>query len=510
MSARLRNVLMFMLYPAGMVAQDTTGNVFSEQFQQRYNFFAKEAISQPLLYVQDYSLIKGGFRYTSGKYALSQDAASQKDIFFYTEGSRKVKKIWVSGLFAYQRTVQDSVGNTLRYGLHDATPFYFYAAKKGNWEISKYQLQGIASTSLLHEKLNIGMGVSYNAANAWRSRDPRPEYFEQDMQAGLTAHYRLFPRQLLGMEGTIINKNTETNIEFRSLDYSSSLAYPEYITYLQYGYGFGALHVTNRALIGKTNGWKLQGIYHGRFNIGELTLKGGYTNQVGKFYRSLLITDPGAQYGRFYEDIVNASLYWTLKRKQRQWSATVEYYNHLGRDFNVILNGNNYVYSLEQLSILPLYARTREHKIIYELGIPLSFSNLFRADGTAGQLTNYQHLNTAVTGAYYHYTASNEKWWKARLQLGIQVPIAMERKESVMQTAFSKQVIYPDYLYYNATSLTAKAEWTYNFLIGKTRTFFRVDGQYQQASIKQDHDYPAIAKPGNSRWYIQTSIGISL
>lgn len=508
MSERLKNILIALLYPAGLMAQDTTQNEFSEQFRQRYDFFAKETISQPLLDVQNYSLVKGGLRYATGKYALSQDAARQKDIFFYTEGSRKVKKILVSGLFSYQRTLQDSVGNTLRYGLEDAAPFYFYAAKKGNWEISRYQLQGIAATTLLNEKLNLGLGASYNTVNAWRSRDPRPEYFAQDMAAGLTVHYRILPWHLIGIEGGIINKNTETSIEFRSLDNGASLAYPEYITYLQYGYGFGALHITNRALVSKTNGWKWQGIYNGKFSIGEFTLKGGYTSQEGKYSRSMILTDAGTYYGNFYEDIVQASLYWRLNKKRYQWSATVSYYNHLGRDFNTILNGNNYVYSFEQLSVAPLLAVTKNDKVICEFGVPVSMINLFRADGTAGQLTNYQYLNAAVTGAWYHYAAGGKTWWKGRLQAGVQAPVAMERKEGGMQTSFVKQVINPDSLYYNASSLIAQAGLTYNFLIGKTRTFFELGGQYQQASIK-DTD-PSTTKPGNNRWYIQTSIGISL
>lgn len=497
------------LCPALLQAQDSTQCVFTEQFQREYNFFAREAITQPLMRLPQYSLLEAKYTYTSGDYHLSQDAAKQQDMTFYTEGTKQVKRILVSGLFSYQRIVQDSVGNTLRDGLYDAAPFYLYAAKKGSWEMGRYHLQGIASTRLLHDRLTVGAGVSYEGNNAWRSNDPRPESFSSDMNVKLTVHYRLLPHHTIGVQGGLLFKSSESTVEYRNTDYSLSLLYPEYITYLQYGYGLGALHISNRTVMSKTDGWQWQGIYDGRYSFGDITLKGGYTRQDGKFYRNRTLTDAGAQYGRFYEDITNVSLYWKLSKPSWKWSAQVDYYDQLGQDFNALLNGNNYIYSFEQLKVQLMLSYIKNQQVQYEVGLPVTVSNLYRADGTVGLRTNYQYMNVGASGAFYHYKDDSRKWWKAGLQLAMQLPVLMEINTPLMVTDFMKNVVYPDYLYTNASTVTIRADWRYHFPVHKTRTFLKIEGQYVHANVKGPA-LPANSIPGNNRWFVQTSIGLSL
>jgi hypothetical protein len=90
------------------------------------------------------------------------------------------------------------------------------------------------------------------------------------------------------------------------------------------------------------------------------------------------------------------------------------------------------------------------------------------------------------------------------------LPLSPELAAAVQQTVITKGIIYPDYYYYSASTYSATAEWLYHFPVKKTNAFFKLAGQYQQATIKSDNDFPTAIKPGNNRWYIQTSIGISL
>ncbi|NII28093.1 hypothetical protein HB364_23620 [Pseudoflavitalea sp. X16] len=509
----LRNVMIItglFFYTGILHAQDTSYNFLTERFGQQYDFYSKEVISQPLLQLHQYARVEGGYRYTSGDYRLSQDAPKQQDIFFYTEGTKRINKFLVSGSFSYQHTNQDSVGYTLRYGLHDAAPYYFYAAAKGNWEIGEYRLQGIISHPLLDDKLTVGAGGTYHAGNAWRSNDPRPDYFFYDVQAQATIHYCLLPRHTIGVAGGIARKNTDSEIDFRNDNYEQSLLYEQFQTYMQYGYGFAQLISGSRYVRSKGSGWDIQGIYDGQFNRLHVTAKGGYASRSSVFSRRGERTSLAFKYGEFYEDIINAAILGEYSQGNNSWTTGIYYLYHTGQDMHTILNGNNYMYTFDRLSIEPLYTRRRDGKVRYELGVQGTVSNLFQADGSASQKINYQYADADLSGAYYHYLPAADTYWKAFLKVGARLPLSPELTTSSQQTTFAKGVIYPDYYYYSASSVTATAAWQYNFPVKKTNTFLKLSGQYQQASIKQDHDYPAIAKPGNNRWYIQTSIGISL
>lgn len=499
-----------LLYACSAYAQDTAYNFLTEGFGRKYAFYSKDVISQPLLNLNQYALVEGGYRYTSGNYMLSQDAPKQRDIFFHTEGTKQLKKFLVSGSFAYRHINQDSVAYTLRYALHDPAPYYFITPSKGNWGIGQYHLQGIISHPFVGDKLTIGAGGSYKAGNGWRSNDPRPEYFFYDVQAEATTHYRVLPQHSIGVAGGIIRKNTNSEIEYRNKDYEQSQLYDAYKTYLQYGYGFAQLISGSRYVRSKTSGWNVQGIYDGQFNQLHITAKSGYASHTSVFSRRAEAGSPEIIHGEFYEDIINADAWAQYDQNDHLWSAGIHYLYHTGQDRQLsILNGNNYMYTLDRLSIEPLYAHKRNNRIQYELGIQGAISNLYRVDGTAGQKANYQYANAGMTGAYYHYLPAANKYWKALIKVDAQLPIAPELTTSSQQTVFVKGVIYHDYYYYSASAVTATAEWLYHFPVKKTNTFFKLSGQYQQASIKQDNDYPT-TKPGNNRWFIQTSIGISL
>ncbi len=140
---------------------------------------------------------------------------SNERFFFYTEGAGRLKKFLVSGNFGWYNTQLDSQAYALRNDYKDPNPFYFYAAKPGNWQTIRYKLQGIVSVPVLN-KLTIGAGGTYNSANHWRSNDPRPEEFIYNLQASLLAHYRILPRHVIGISGSYIRKSSDISWEYRN------------------------------------------------------------------------------------------------------------------------------------------------------------------------------------------------------------------------------------------------------------------------------------------------------
>lgn len=509
-------LLSFVFTPFFIKAQDTTINYFSNEFQQRYQFFSKEALSLSLLPLKNYATIEGGFKHTGGDYKLAQDASKQNDLFFRTEGTRQLNKFLVSGSFSYERTTQDSVGYLLRYGVTDNSPLYFFSAKKGNWLAGKYSMNGIVSTPLSKdEKLNAAVGITYQALNSWRNTDPRPDYFTYYMQPDAALNYKLTPHQSIGIQGSYIRKNMETITEIRNPAYKNSAFYPEYMVYLQHGYGYrefrGSGSTNATSMTSKTQGWSLKGIYDINTAVGNFAIKGGYTKQTTSFIKKASTTDANdtdSTYTKYYEKTWNASLYWKKVSAHHYWALLTNYTNHQGKDFSSLLHGNNYVYSLETIKVQPSYGHYKNNQLQYELSLNGSITNTLKADGTADQRAQYNFANVGAAAAYYWHPKTVNTL-KVQLQGGAQMPVEASVRKPIQVDDFTTNVIYSDYYFYNENSINGSLEVQYSFPIQKVSTFIKAAGQYTNAYTRTDGP-PATSRPGTNRWWWQLSIGVNL
>lgn len=495
-------------FVAGVNAQDSSGRLQqSGQFQQQYTFYTADAAIQPLNPITSHAQLIAGYGRTSGSYRLAQAAPVQQDIFFKTEGTRQLGRYLLSGYFGYTHTLQDSVGYTLRYGINDPDPYYFYAYKKGNWQVGQYRLQAQVSRPFLNDKLLAGAGIRYQTVNAWRSNDPRPEQFNYhtDMEAGL--HYRLSPRHSIGLGGSITSRKKESSVQYRNKDYQLSMAYPEYVKRIQYGYGFED-RASNSELKSTGRGYGWQGVYQGKFRIGEVTAKGGYSYLGSDYKGDSTRYFPKGRYGSFYEDRWNAQLLWQYRRQQQAYMIEAVYIHHLGRDFNEFLQTNNYVYAFETIQLRPSFQYYRDSVLQFELGLDLALTDLFRADGNAGVVTDYQYAEAAVQGAWYFRTGK-KGWLKTGLTAGIRTAVSPVLTLPSQVSSFVQNVIIADYYYYDATVFKAGVDLLYNRSVGENDGFVRVKLNYDQAQLS-NRGLPGLWKTGHQRLYCEAGIGITL
>ncbi|PUZ20935.1 hypothetical protein GA0116948_11864 [Chitinophaga costaii] len=493
-----------------MRAQDTTVHAQAEQFVQQYRFFNEAVITQPLRPLARYAQVEGGYRQTGGGYMLAQDAAKQNEYFFQTAGTRTIKKWLVSGAFSYRNIRKDSVGYTLRDALQDPAPYYFYAGKKGNWQSIGYDLQGILSRPFLHERFTAAAGIDYHSDDGWRSNDPRPEYFTYRLGVNASLLYKLLPGHQLGLGGGIIRRNSDSNIEYRKKDYQYSYTQPEYITYLQDGYGYIELKSgSSTDVASDTKGWKWNAVYDGHFGIGSLTLEGGHSSASSRFYdKGLYVNEQQFAYGYFHEDEWTGSAYWQYKQGAQQWSATLHYSKHEGRDYNTLLAGNNYVYSLTCLRAQPMYAHYKNQRLQYELCLDAAMTDLYRADGSAGQTAEYQYAAVGALAAWYVPVIAGHNTLKLLLGVQHQLPVSTTITQPAQQPDFTKAVIFRDYYYYHATVNTWRVESQYLFSVHTVRAFVKAGALYHQAALPT-FTVPASSLPGTVRWQWQLSTGIN-
>ncbi len=500
------------LLPAVCVAQDSVQNVLSQQFREQYSFLSQDVVSQPLLQKTNYSMLEGGYTGAGGSYILAQDADKQRNFFFNTHGTKKIKNVLITGLFAYNNTRKDSVAFTLRDNLHDAAPYYFFAGKKGNWQTVNYQLQGMLSSAFMKNKLTGGLSFKYNSSDAWRGNDPRSEYFLFDMLISGMLQYNLSPKHSIGGEFGLTRNGTDINLEYRNEDYRYSQTKPEYINYMQDGYGFQELKTGNSNVAGNVKGYIVKGIYSGRWRFGDVVLKPGYEYRHSNFYqKSTGVGAAQVSYGSFYEDIYTVDFLWRYKKQNKLWSLQAGYINHLGKDFNNLLQGHNYVYSFEQFSVHPVFGKYAANGLVqYEAGIHASVADLLKIDGTANQKAEYQFSNLQFFGAYYFHFKNNGSMLKTMLHAGVYIPVSSEMNIPLQQPSFTQAVIFRDYYYYNATAYNGGAELQYDFPVKNTRPFVSAKINYTQAKIKEPSYVKPATMPGNMRLNWQLSVGLIL
>jgi hypothetical protein len=509
-----RNIVSFciLLLPGFAVAQqDSTVQPHSEASQLHFNRYAKDPLLQPLLKLRNYGSVQLGFRAEDGEYRQAQAPQKQRDIFFYTEGSRQIKKFLVSGSFGWYNTQIDSQAYALRNDYKDPNPYYFYAAKPGNWQTIRYKLQGIVSVPVL-DKITLGAGARYNSANHWRSNDPRPEEFAYDLQAHALAHYKLFPNHVIGITGSHIRKNSDISWEYRN---DANAIKPETKVYIGNGYGNvePRTGISKGSLSSATTGYTAEGMYEGKFHFGILTFKGKYENSSTEIFDKPSQQDQiRLNYGKYNQDSYSASLNWNKTTGTDQFNIMLSYMDELGKDHNETLAGTNYIHALELVQLNTLWSKLNDNrKMKYELGLSLQLQDQVKMDGAVGQKAEYQTGEAAVTGAYYFYFTENNSMLKTLLRAAYNHPFYAGAKAVTQLFSFTEAVVYRDYYYFNASTASIGAQLTYQFPVMKKNAFVQLSGNYTNAKIPGPKDgLIPYTYPGNNRMQWQCSIGVNL
>lgn len=497
----------------GALAQDSSGTFLpTEQMMNRYDFYNRQVISQPVSTISNYSKVEAGYMYVDGGFRPKQEAPVQRSMYFNTEGTKQVAGFKVSGSFSFSRDTKDSVAYTLQDGISGSTPYYFYSAFPGNWEINRYTLQGILSRQFFHNRFTVVAGAKYLATNAWRSNDPRTDQFDHSMKGDLGLLFKIHKNHTLGLNGGLLLDASENTNEYRNKDYQDNLQFIDRINFIQYGYGLTLIQTTNRSIISKAPGWNAGGLY--QFTLpaaGRFTLKGGYSRKNAEYFRRPSSSDPMKfVYGQFKEWSIGWDGLWESDQYEKgQWTLSASYNRTKGSDFHMLLNGNNYVYHQEYFSLSPAYLHKKDGQPVYELWMIGRYRDHSRADGSTSHLARYKTLS-ADLGAAGYWRFRKAGVLKMMAGAGVTKNTSDELKVPPSQeTDFSGAVVYHDYYYYTASVLNINGAITYYFPVKKTTAFAGFSFRQQSATLA-DKTVMATEYPGNRRILWQFNIGIGL
>lgn len=334
-------------------------------------FLLQSPIKRTSFSTISYESFGGGFK-------LAQQGKSNNRISFQSEGIRTIKNLKLWGSFKYQSEQNDSIRFSHRTDNTDPAPFYYGSEKAVHYSRTDYQLNALAAYPLL-KNTAIALALDYGMGDHYSTNDPRAvlKHFRLILKPELI--YRK-PGFAIGINGTYGYGQNEYQVDYRNKEYYESDSYPEYVNYLVNGYGVirDALDFSDRVFMinRKWKGAGLQGT--AKALNGEFKGSLSYLLRGEKFER-------GNSSGK-YANKENYGIFdlkkWEamLRYINGQWAAGLYWEQEEGKEYNVRLGGNNYLYHAQKLQFSLINTLLLQQKKL-ELGILLSARNANQVDG---------------------------------------------------------------------------------------------------------------------------------
>lgn len=125
---------------------------------------------------QTFSQVSLGYDMTRGNFHRPQEGESVNQLWFNSEGSMKLNKSYVWGLFNYSRdNINDAGYNASLVDPFRGMPYYVVDEHQSNWRNQDYLLQFKASTPLYWGHWAAGIEGTYRATMGAKQRDPRDD-----------------------------------------------------------------------------------------------------------------------------------------------------------------------------------------------------------------------------------------------------------------------------------------------------------------------------------------------
>lgn len=463
--------------------------------------------------IRSYGRVDLDYQRSEGAYRRAQEGFSKNRVAFYTAGARKLGRIGISGDFVFDKVYEDSLSSAIRSDQTLLSPFYYYAAKAGNYERQNYKANVTLSYDLIPGILIPFVQLNYGTHWSTGSVDPRldSKRFLLKYNPGLT--YRMKGGTAVSIMALKGSARENAGIAFKNDRFATSLTYPERIHYLSFGYGYLSIRDTS-SLLKKT-------AYQG----GELTFKKriGSWNLLSflryerakeesthdlksqKSYRIRAKFENNQYSGRFLFTKIG------LGRDQQldvRFSTLTGQDGHI--DFSPTLSRVNYEVAQNTVDLSYSLIFNKRKRNQQELGFGVSYYEENRSD--AAQSTRLDARILRLNPLFRSYIASSlsgmlvvkvAPFYSWPLQTALSV-----NPNSV--NAFTRNVVYPDYYYFSSKVAGAQAGLSFlsKGLLKSNILEFSLDAEYSSRLSTAAESYPASFVPGKSR--LQTMVGVKL
>ena len=387
----------------------------------------------------------------SGHFRQSQQAENNSALHFNTSGIQTLGRFKVHGSFDFERMKEDSLAYTMRGLTTDVSPYYYMAAKAGQYRRLNYTLKGLAVYELLRNKLYIASGINYLYNTTTRSVDPRPSI--QTYQIVLSPQLVFKTGSHTIGTGIDFGYGTENlSVGYKNRDYSEGNTYPDRFLYLVSGYGYSDRTAERRFKRAYNfSGYHIN--YAGNFNHWRIGANFTYSTNTERNLIPLSGSENDRLFGTFQ-----------LNSYESRWLAQLngQRFNHQlymntiwqnGYDNNVKLGGSNYKYKNNLIKAgYSILKHNSGLKLSPQIGFTMVYSEIYHRDISAGVSVQQTYVQPGLLLAVYKkYRNLN------RVSFTLEPSVRLPQQRSISTipgifTYFTNGIVYPDYAYYNTTA----------------------------------------------------------
>lgn len=463
----------------GINAQSNAERLDLWQYQKNKRLFVAEQMTFLVGQTQEYGKLQLEYQKTSGDFKKSQQAEEQRLYQFDVEGFTDIDRFKAYGRFTFGLRHEDGLANDLRSGRKDELqPFYYYANFPNNIQNQQYFANTMFSYEILRNKLYGGFGIDFDYNWTTGNRDPRPDITNYFIRYKWDLSYRL-NKHLIGV-GYAMGRTSEDMNEmmFKNSEIMAGNKYPDRFVNVSLGYGDIVLSSNNRKL--ERDG------HENQFNIAyqysaehlEVLL---YADK--KDYRENAelnkATEAFSVYNKYTIDQVSFKSLVTYKVADRNYQFGLEYFNYEGQNKRTV-EGINYEANHSLLTgLLQASYQSLWKNVDMEFGLTEQIESTERKDFAVGNKVKYQGLiNSVHINAIYN---QNNDFYRLSLMPMYRMKLTNSRDlEPTQETNFTREVILPDFNYYNKNAFGIKGEIGYGTkeLIKKYCLYFSLGYQH--------------------------------
>lgn len=465
--------IIFWLFSVPLLAQDFSlaDHHFYFQTKQKVKF---SQLSLGLLTAdstESYGMVELRYFRSGGSFRKAQDAYRTQVSGLYTEGFNTLGRFKVQGQFEFNRTIEDSLANSLKGMKEDIHPYYYFVQKPGEFERQDYHFKAMLSYDLIEGKLSFGSGIDYLSHTSSRSVDPRPRITQFNLKVRPEISYKHQGHQV--SVGVLWGYGDEDyRIVYKNTNYGLSLTYPERIFYVNQGYGFIVMKDTSSMR---------------RYNS-HRGLNVSYSKRINQYAMGVHLehttSDEENTHDMKYRKNYHIRSTFTLKRykaqlllsedqpkRRQQLSIAAELED--GSDFNRAFNASNYSAYNRWLGFGYFYQKKRQKGWQPEVGVKADYLASQKQDFATDHLLRQGFVEGGPMVRFYNQNREKESFSFAVAPF-YRLPLYYDYTAPTSQeTIFTRDVLHHDYGYYssrvfgvNAEALIVSARLFNNFAAG--------------------------------------------
>ncbi len=462
--------------------------------------------------MSDYGRVDLLYNRSAGAFRRAQQAYTTERIAFYSEGSRKLGRIGISGNFTFDKVYEDSLANSIRSDQNPLSPFYHYAAKAGIYERQNYKANMTLSYDLIPGMLMPFLHVNYGTHWSTGSVDPRlaSNIFMLKFNPGLA--YRMKNGTTVGVM-VIKGKSTEKiTVNYKSTFFERNTSVPERIRYYNFGYGQYKLagqrlnkytdHLGTELTLKKQLGeWDLRTYARYERALEEST----YTLETQKDYSIA---------SRFTLQQYTGRVLLTKVGAERDYQLDLKIGSASGEDRNILnsptLSLVNYQVTQNLVDVTYSLIFSKQKRNQQEWGLNLHYAEENRSDAATVVKLDSKQLRLSPYYRIYLPTSASGLL-VAKVAPFYSQPLHTEVLVGPnSESNFTRNVVYPDYYYFasNVAGADLGISWISKGLLKSNILEFSLEAQYQRQLSTSSLEYPASFFPGKSR--MQTLAGVKM